>query len=74
MRAINKRFKAAYHDHLKNTVNVGDYLATLDQRKLEDSKAQLNAFIRSFKIYEENKSNSCQDLCKSLKKDLDKKI
>ena len=62
MRTINKRIKAAYHDHLKNTVNVGTYLATFDQRKLEDSKAQLNAVIKSI-----------SDSIKSFKQDLVKK-
>ena len=38
MRTINKRIKAAYHDHLKNTVNVGSYLATYDKNKLKDAK------------------------------------
>ena len=45
LRSVNKRFNAAYQDHLKLTVNIGDYLATVDQKVLAENEEQLKTFF-----------------------------
>lgn len=32
LRGINKRVKAAYHDHLKRVVNLSNYMSTVHER------------------------------------------
>ena len=56
LRLVNRKVRAAYTDHLKSVVNIGDYLQTVMQRHKEENLAQLRrliSYIVEGKLFEE---------------------
>ena len=56
LRLVNRKVRAAYTDHLKSVVNIGDYLQTVMSRHREENSAQLRHLIRYIvegKLFEE---------------------
>ena len=42
LRLVNRKFKAAYTDHLKSVSNIGTYLSTVQKKGLDDATESLD--------------------------------
>ena len=57
LRLVNRKIKAAYTDHLKSIVNIGNYLQTIQSQAKQNSSDQLEhlfKYIGHGKIYEKD--------------------
>ena len=48
LRSINKRIKAAYHDHLNNILNIDKFMARNSEAACRDAEEAIDRLIRGF--------------------------